>query len=91
MDKKLKYDPNAMNTGMFEIKIGQCENQEEYEELVRENQKLFAGWRDYISRSCGRKNSLRNQSRRDAEYQKHLLQHSAEKFLLSEKTSLCLQ
>lgn len=48
MDKRLKYDPNAMNTGMFEIKIGQCENQEEYEELVRENQKLFAGWRDYI-------------------------------------------
>lgn len=39
---------DQMDSIVYEIKIGQCENQEEYEALVRENEALYVGWREHV-------------------------------------------
>lgn len=39
---------NPMDSQLFERLIGQCENQQEYEELVQAHQALYVGWRDHI-------------------------------------------
>ena len=37
-----------MKSQIYGFKIGQCENQEEYEALVKENEALYAGWREHV-------------------------------------------
>ena len=46
-----------MESRIYEFEIGKCENQEEYEALVKENEALYAGWSDHVLPML-RKNNL---------------------------------
>lgn len=38
-----------LETKIYALKIGQCESKNEYEQLVRDHQKLYVGWKEYIT------------------------------------------